>query len=337
MNISNYSDDILRHSPRGHTADRTIGQSREMRPLIGARFGHGPISISLLAGCHADEPVGPRLLRTFINFLEHLKEDHHLLSDYSWWIVPHANPDGEVKNRSWHGDDDETYDCQRYLVHVIRELPGDDIEFGFPRNQNDNQARPENRAIFDWWQTADSPFALHVSLHGLAVGAGPWFLVEKEWWPRCAGLRQRCIAKVKEMGYALHDVDRQGEKGFFRLAEGFCSRPDSNAMRAHFIALGDPETASRFRPSSMETMRSFGGDPLTLVSEMPLFIVPRGSYDLSQHQDWKERIHQWRNHPTDKIPQWAQSMPLQPMPIRDQMILQWTLIAAGIEAVENSM
>ena len=45
-------------------------------------------------------------------------------------------------------------------------------------------------------------------------------------------------------------------------------------MSEYFMAAGDPVTASLFRPSSMETVRSLGGDPLTLVSEMPLFITP---------------------------------------------------------------
>ena len=45
-------------------------------------------------------------------------------------------------------------------------------------------------------------------------------------------------------------------------------------MRRHFLDRGDPETAAVFRPSSMEYVRSLGGDPLTFVSEMPLFLLP---------------------------------------------------------------
>lgn len=44
-------------------------------------------------------------------------------------------------------------------------------------------------------------------------------------------------------------------------------------MRAHFKALGDRETAEKFHDSSMEFVRSLGGDPLCLVTELPLFVA----------------------------------------------------------------
>ncbi|MCB1036733.1 MAG: peptidase, partial [Acidobacteria bacterium] len=81
-------------------------------------------------------------------------------------------------------------------------------------------------------------------------------------------LRNKLTRTVSQMGFGLHDVDRKGEKGFHRIGPGFCTRPDSRAMAAFFIARGDAETAALFRPSSMELVRSLGGDPLTLVSEM---------------------------------------------------------------------
>jgi hypothetical protein len=48
-------------------------------------------------------------------------------------------------------------------------------------------------------------------------------------------------------------------------------------MRSHFLARGDSKTASRFHQSSMEFVRSLGGDPLCLVTELPLFVVPNES------------------------------------------------------------
>ena len=36
-----------------------IGRSRDCRPIGAWRGGQGPLSVSLVAGCHADEPVGP--------------------------------------------------------------------------------------------------------------------------------------------------------------------------------------------------------------------------------------------------------------------------------------
>ena len=77
-----------------------IGHSREGRPMTAYRFGRGTCRISLIAGCHSDEPVGPRLLRHLVAYFSHLPQGSPILEDYQWWIVPHANPDGEEVNRS---------------------------------------------------------------------------------------------------------------------------------------------------------------------------------------------------------------------------------------------
>ena len=331
--------DILASPPVSPEAGDTIGLSRASRPVRAFVVGDGPVRISLLAGCHADEPVGPRLLRHLVTYLTALSCDHPLLRDHQWWIVPHINPDGEEVNRPWQVRDVATYDLVRYLRHAVRELPGDDIEFGFPRDADDREARPENRAVASWWNTTSEPFHLHATLHGMAFAAGPWFLVEEEWKHRIDEFKRACADRTLALGYALHDVERHGEKGFFRLEKGFCTRPDSRTMRQHFLDQGDPATARLFRPSSMETARALGGDPLTLVSEMPLFITPGVGENLGPPDpvaaEWKRKIMAWRQQvmrerPVERIHACARSGCLYAMPVRDQMTLQWTMIVAGI-------
>jgi hypothetical protein len=331
---------ILQCAPEPDEAGELIGASRDGREIRAFRFGVGPRRISLLAGCHADEPVGPRLLRQVSGYLAKLPAGDPLLTDYEWWIVPHVNPDGAARNSRWQAENAPAYDLADYLLHSVRELPGDDIEFGFPRDAGDADARPENRAVDEWWRTSPEPFDLHVSLHGMAFAAGPWFLIESAWKDRVARLKQRCAARVAELGYELHDVERQGEKGFFRLERGFCTRPDSRYMREHFLVLGDEDMAGKFRPSSMETIRALGGDPLTLVSEMPLFITPGVGEEIGPPdpvaEEWKERIAGWKTElvagkPTKNVAESASSQGVVPMPAIDQMRIQWTLIASGLE------
>ncbi len=335
---------------RVHREDGTaIGHSREQRPIRAFRLGHGPVAVSLIGGCHADEPVGPRFLRHLAKYLGGLPATDLLLTAYQWWIVPHVNPDGEAKNRAWYGDDDETYDLPAYLSQVVRELPGDDIEFGFPRAPDDAGARPENQALSEWWRSGGpGRFALHVTLHGMAFAAGPWFLIEPAWRDRCELFKSRCRDAVGRLGYGLHDVERRGEKGFVRLERGFTTRPDSGAMRRFFLRAGDEATAQLFRPSSMETIRGLGGDPLTLVSEMPLFLTPGVGETLGPPdpvaQDWKRRLAEYRarlgDSPTAEelrsVRLDAHAAGLRPMPVRDQMELQWVLIVAGLEQVEKN-
>ncbi len=336
----NRFEEIIATPPLAAAEGEVIGSSREGRWLIALRLGRGPFRVSLLAGCHADEPVGPRLLRHLAAYLRRLPEDDPLLTSHEWWLVPHINPDGEERNARWCAGGAALYDIADYLLYAARELPGDDIEFGFPRDAGDTEARPENRAAYDWWTRAEGAFDLHVSLHGMAFAAGPWFLIEPAWQDRIELLKQRCLASVEELGYAMHDVERRGEKGFFRLGRGFCTRPDSRYMREHFESLGDSDTARLFRPSSMETMRSFGGDPLTLVSEMPLFITPGVGVTLGPPDpialEWKRRIDDWRRRldsaaDPDEVRDAASAAALRPMPALDQMKLQWSFICAGLE------
>jgi hypothetical protein len=78
-----------------------IGRSREGRDVLACRLGRGDLHVSLIGGCHADEPVGPALLRRLAAYLTALPPDAPPLAAESWWIVPHVNPDGEVRNASW--------------------------------------------------------------------------------------------------------------------------------------------------------------------------------------------------------------------------------------------
>ncbi|NNM33104.1 MAG: peptidase, partial [Gemmatimonadetes bacterium] len=190
------------------------------------------------------------------------------------------------------------------------------------------------------------PVDLHASMHGMSVSAGPYFLVEAGWWSRFEAYASELAREVEDAGYALHDVERLGEKGFHRLARGFCTRPDSRPMRDYFLGLGDSETAGRFRPSSMEAVRSLGGDPLTLVTEMPLFITPGVGVTLGPPdpvlETWKERIAGWqaRVQRSEGEPEVLEAVRreagvagLQPMPVRDQMAFQWSFVSRGIAAV----
>ncbi|MEM7164776.1 MAG: M14 family zinc carboxypeptidase [Planctomycetota bacterium] len=321
-----------------------IARSRDGTAIDGYRFGNGPRRVSLLAGCHADEPVGPRLLRALVSYLATLPSDDPLLHNYDWWIVPDINPDGARRNAAWQRPTAASYDIADYLSHVIRELPGDDIEFGFPRHRDDVAARPENLGVYQWWCSDPTPVQLHATLHGMMRGAGPWFLLEEGWAERSLPLQQQLSASVAEQGYQLHDVERHGEKGFQRISRGFCTRPDSRAMAQHFLALGDPATAALFRPSSMEAVRTLGGDPLTMVSEMPLFVTPGVGVDLGPPDvvadSWKARFDSWRQQlltGTDpvRVRRAAGEAGLQAMPVRDQMRLQWQLVVSGLALVSE--
>ena len=249
-----------------------IGRSRDGRPLHGANYGQGPTNVSLIAGAHADEPVGPATLAALCHFLATDRRAGPLLESARWTICPHVNPDGAARNAAWSAVDTDAFDLRHYLEHAVRERPGEDIEFGFPRSTDDDAARPENRCVASFLAET-SPHDFHASLHGMAIAEGAWFLVNREKSESTGPLRAALARFAEHEGVGLHDWDRRGEKGFERIERGFSTTPTSIAMREHFLALGDAAEAAKFRPSSMEFVASLGGNPLCMVSEMPLFSI----------------------------------------------------------------
>lgn len=325
-------------------AGEAIGRSREGRSVYGFRFGHGELAVSCIGGCHADEPVGPEMLDRLAAYLATLAPDDPLLERYTWLLIPHMNPDGRERNRPWsearlslvdsRGEPDEGLRPDLYVAEAVRELPGDDMEFGFPRSPDDREARPENRAAAAFLATA-GPLALHLSFHGMGFARGPWFLLEPLWVERTRELRAALTAETERLGYEMLDWDRGGEKGFWRIDRGFATRPDSRAMRDYFLSRDDPETAARFRPSSMEHARSLGGDPLTAVSEVPLFILPPEGPLADPAFPRLERLTRIRAAAEERGDRAAEELGIRVMPLRDQMRLQLALLDEGLRAVER--
>lgn len=325
---------------------RVLGRSREGREIRGHVLGSGDLHVSLIGGCHADEPVGPAMLRRLISFLASRSPDDPLLAGITWYVVPHVNPDGEARNAVWSdvtwpaldhlGKDGRAYDLYLYLRHVVRELPGDDMEFGFPRGVDDAGARPENRAVAEFLSEG-APFHLHASFHGISFTSGPWFLIEPAWIDRTAELREAIRRRVRSMGYQPFDVDRGGEKGFRRIDEGFTTRPDSRSMIAWFEARGDFATAAKFRPSSMEYVRALGGDPFTLVSEMPLFLRPLEAGETGRPDDPRFRafLNRLAGRSAEEMRTEAERSGVRGMPLRDQMRLQLAFLDEALAVVRR--
>ncbi len=345
LNIYKHIDTILKQ-PHTNCHGIAIGFSRKGTKIEGFKFGNGTLNISLIAGNHADEPIGPLLLKKLVSFLSTLEKNHDLLSRYSWYIIPHTNPDGEQHNLKWYDYTDTETSLYRYFKYALRELPGDDMEFGYPIKNKIDCLRPENEAVYNFWKTANSPFNLHASLHGMGKSYGAWFLIDQHWADKTRQLQADCKLLTHQMGYDLFDLDRNGEKGFFRIAEGFSTRPDSEGMRKHFLALNDQNMANKFHPSSMESIRSLGGDCLTLVTEMPLFIFPKKERILnwpdpylkqwsSQFANWKRDIISGKLTEANLLAE-MKALNVKPMPWEAQLRLQWQFIASGIKTITEA-
>jgi hypothetical protein len=270
----------------GSESTFVVGKSEEGRPIQGFVVGRGPVSVSLIAGNHADEPVGPETLRALLGAVaDHPREFEPLLSACTLRIIPHCNPDGEARNRLWARS---WPDIESFLEHAVREEPGRDLEFGYP------DLRIENRAVVEFLHPG-APIDLHMSLHGMAFAHGALLLINRRHAPHTDIVRSMFGEAVARAGLSLHDENRRGEKGFFYLGPGFWTTPEGAAMRDHFAIRGQPEMAARFRDSSMEHVESLGGRPLSLVTEIPLFEL-----DASASDDLLPSLRAYRRGAVDR-------------------------------------
>jgi len=200
----------------------------------------------------------------------------------------------------------------------------------------------ENRLVAAFLQ-AHAPFGLHMSLHGMGFSEGAMLLIERHWAGRTGRLREGFVRAARAAGLRLHDHNRKGEKGFFYIEPGFTTTPEGEAMRAHFRALGDEATAARFHDSSMEFVRTLGGDPLCVVTELPLFVVAQRAPHRAGHPAaylaFKDQLPQLtlRASRDQDISEALAAFGVQPLGLAEAMRLQLRAVALGVEAFSEAL
>ncbi len=310
---------------------REIGVAESGHPILGYLVGSGPKKVSLIAGSHADEPVGPETLRTFIRTAITSPETMAgYLSRFTFAVVAHVNPDGEAENAAWVK---RWPSIEAYLKQAVRELPGRDIEFGYP------DMRYENEAVAGFLRE-HGPFDLHMSLHGMGFSDGALLLIERNWVDRSGPVQEAFTSLASENGLRLHDHDRGGEKGFDYIGPGFTTTPEGKAMREYFEKRREMTTAKLFKDSSMEFVRSLGGDPLCLVTELPLFVIkklpanepkgdPKTYLKLKGHLPAAQRTA----NANQSIDWFIERYGLEHFPATDAIRMQLDVVDIGLEAI----
>ncbi len=333
------------------TSSRIIGSSEAGEPIYGFVFGSGPVTASLMAGAHADEPVGPNTLyHLVLEMLRAPDEFNTLFSRFRFLVIPHVNPDGDAANAPWIIRWPE---LDPFLTGMKRERPGRDIEFGYPH------LRKENRAATEFWES-ESPADVHFSLHGMQFSEGYLLLINDEWEPRTRSWRIRFGSKMRSEGLEPHDHDRGGEKGFNYMGPGFSSTPKGKAMSDFFLAKGDPETAAQFHASSMEYHMGRNENVLCMVTEFPLYLIRTSPQNgvpenyLKLKEEWARRSGRSRKDAGSGRPEkllqqeWEpdsedgpdlemetarlkSQFDIRPLPLEKAMRLQWYTIQTALE------
>ena len=313
----------------------TVGQSREGRTIHGFRAGNGSEKIALLAGAHSDEPVGPQMLRLFLEqLLKTSSNVKSLLQRYTFIIIPHINPDGEQKNWSWIK---QWPDAGAYIKHAFREEPGEDLEFGYP------DMRIENRAVSSFLEQF-SPYRLYINFHGMGFAEGIMLLIERGWIDDTEILREQFRHLAADNELPLHDHDRKGEKGFRYIGPGFTTTPEGRAMQQHFRQKGEDETASKFHLSSMEFVQELGGHPLCLVTELPLFLISSLNINNAEkgipktYLAFKEKLPELRRRLMnyEPIQPITKNFDITPIPLSTAVRIQLQIIKSALHTVDDS-
>lgn len=264
MSEDDWESFLLRNFPLSYYE---IGHSQEGQKLFGIKVGNGSLKASIIAGCSADEPVGPYMVKCFLTWLKQSASGNELLRKWTFFIIPQMNPDGALRNKSW---TELPLSLKLYLEKSKRDLPSEDLEFGFPSVQSSTNIHPENIAAAEFL-SQQGCFQAHFSLHNLIVGGGAWFLIDKKHSNDSFHLQAKLKGIAEKLNIPLYDIDRKGEKGFVRLSAGFSTTPSTIELRKYYQEHSHPEWAEKIYLSSMDYIESLGGEPLSLVSEIPMF------------------------------------------------------------------
>lgn len=150
-----------------HPADarlRRVGTSRAGNPLWLLSVGHGSRQALVVAGPHANEPVGGG---TVLRLAERALADPRLTAgaDATWNLLLCLDPDGLRRNEGWLRG---PYSLDRYFRNFFRPGFGEQPEW-LPDGA-EAAALPETRTLLAL-QDELRPF-LQCSLHGVDVGGG---------------------------------------------------------------------------------------------------------------------------------------------------------------------
>ncbi|WP_414497589.1 M14 family zinc carboxypeptidase [Streptomyces sp. CRN 30] len=148
----------------GRARLRRVGTSRAGTPLWLLSVGHGGRHVLVVAGPHANEPVGGA---TALRLAERVLADRRLRegADTTWNLLLCLDPDGSRRNEGWLAG---PYSLGHYFRNFFR--PGFLEQPEWLPEGAGGAVLPETRALLDV-QDELRPF-LQCSLHGVDIGGG---------------------------------------------------------------------------------------------------------------------------------------------------------------------
>jgi predicted heme/steroid binding protein len=243
---------------------RTLGRSREGRPIECLTIGDGRLDAVVFGLPHPNEPIGGL---TALHLADRLAAGGALglAEAFRWHVVPCVDPDGLALNRGWLRG---PYTLAHYARHFYRPAGDEQVEWTFPfhyKRAAFDDVLPETRALMGLIDGVRP--TLMCSLHNSEFGGAYFYLSRRE--PALYGV---LAALPGRFGVDLHAGE--AEAPFIEvLSDGVHLWPGAEEGYDYTESLGlDPVAVPSGSASSTYAGRH---GTLTVVSELPYWRDPR--------------------------------------------------------------
>ena len=160
-----------------------IGNSRMREPLRVVSMGAGSRHVLVIAGAHANEPVG---FHTMLALAGLLSEMPAFADGWTWHFLPVWDPDAASLNRWYTGQ----LTAWRYYRGFYRPAVGGQPGFTFPVS---SAGRVFDRPLPETWAVMHLIDRLHpdlvLDLHNGEIDSRAWFILNRRWEGLAEGLR----------------------------------------------------------------------------------------------------------------------------------------------------
>ncbi len=244
---------------------KTIGESREGRPISYLKIGEGECSALIFAFPHPNEPIGSMTVEFLSSYLAE-NPDFTRQTGFTWYLIKAIDPDGAVLNEGWFKGE---FDPVKYAKNFYRPASYEQMEWTFPvdyKKLSFKDPPPETQVLMSIIKEIKPDFMY--SLHNAGF-CGVYFYLShqiKEVFPDLGEL-------VKKENLPLH----QGEPETPYIKEfspGIYEMLGVQEMYDFYEENGveNPQELINWGTSSADYLKTVtNGRGFTLVCEMPYF------------------------------------------------------------------
>ena len=238
-----------------------VGRSGKNRPIYTIKYGNGSLKVLVVAGPHADEPIGSL---TAFSLLMLLKSDHQELVGYDieWNIVPCIDPDGAVLNEGW---SQKSFTFENFMRFSFKQNPADQAEYSFPvsyKGHHFDSPTLEAKTFMEVLDSVNPDFCFN--LHN-SISSGAYFFINsdigKDYYEQIYRLLHKYHIPIKS--HVAQDSYGEGSFGY-----GIYKQIPSVAIYDHLVDLvDDPKKHFNWGGGACAYLKNINENAISFVPE----------------------------------------------------------------------